>query len=258
MASYVVTGGSSGIGLAIAQRLAADGHELVLVARRPEPLEQAAEQLRAGGAQCAAAALDVRNSAAVDELISGLDRVDGVVNNAAGNFACPTVDLSDNAFRAVVEISLYGAFYFSRALARRLIAKQHPGTILNIVATYAWTGAPSVAHSASAKAGMLAFTKSVAREWAPHGIRVNALAPGFVPTDNARAGLLSAPDAEERMLSHIPLGRFATADEIAESAAFLMGEGAAYVTGAVLTVDGGRSLGTSMYQAAGARQLAER
>jgi NAD(P)-dependent dehydrogenase (short-subunit alcohol dehydrogenase family) len=105
---------------------------------------------------------------------------------------------------------------------------------------------------------MVAFTKSVAREWAPHGIRVNALAPGFVPTDNARAGLLSAPDAEEHMLSHIPLGRFATAEEIAESAAFLMGDGSAYVTGTVLTVDGGRSLGTSMYQAAAAQQPAQR
>lgn len=112
---------------------------------------------------------------------------------------------------------------------------------------YAWTGAPGVAHSAAAKAGLVALTKTLAREWAPHGIRVNALAPGFVATDSARANILTGPEAEERMLSLIALGRFADEDEIAAAAAWLVSDEASYCTGAVLTVDGGRSLGVAMH-----------
>jgi 2,4-dienoyl-CoA reductase (NADPH2) len=246
MATYIVTGGSQGIGLAIAKRLAAEGHDLVLVARRREPLEAAARELPTS---VEVAALDVRDADGVAALVARLPEVDGVVNNAAGNFTCPTVDLSPNGFRAVVEISLHGCFHFSSAVARRLIAEERPGAMLNIVATYAWTGAPGVAHSAAAKAGMVAFTKSVAREWAPNGIRVNALAPGFVPTEDAIAALLPSEAAQERMRGEIPLGRFATPEEIAEPAAFLMSDAARYVTGAVLTADGGRSLGRAMHGA---------
>jgi NAD(P)-dependent dehydrogenase (short-subunit alcohol dehydrogenase family) len=248
MATHIVTGGSAGIGLAIARRLAADGHDLVLVARRRGPLEDAAAALAGEGTSVTVADLDVRDAEAVGRLVDGLPAVDGVVNNAAGIFACPAVDLSPNGFRAVVEISLYGCFHFSTAVARRLIAEDRPGAVLNIVATYAWTGAPGVSHSAAAKAGMVAFTKSVAREWAPHGIRVNALAPGFVPTENAVAGLLPTEDARTRMVSHIPLGRFADAAEIAEPASFLMSDRASYITGSVLTADGGRSLGHALHE----------
>jgi 2,4-dienoyl-CoA reductase (NADPH2) len=243
----VVTGGATGIGFAIARALARDGRPLVLASRSAERLERAAAELRAGGADVATAVLDVRDAAAVAGLFERLDDVDGVVNNAAGNFACPTVDLTPNGFRAVVEISLFGCFHCSQALARRLQREGRPGAILNIVATYAWTGAPGVAHSAAAKAGMVAFTRSVAREWGPDGIRVNALAPGFVPTDNAVAGLLGSADAQERMRRLIPLGRFGDAAEVADVAAFLMGPQAGYVTGAVVTADGGRSLGLALH-----------
>ena len=149
MATHIVTGGSAGIGLAIARRLAADGHELVLVARRRGPLEEAAAALAAEGTSVTVADLDVRDAEAVGRLVDRLPAVDGVVNNAAGNFACPAVDLSPNGFRAVVEISLYGCFHFSTAVARRLIAEDRPGAVLNIVATYAWTGAPGVSSSGS-------------------------------------------------------------------------------------------------------------
>jgi 2,4-dienoyl-CoA reductase (NADPH2) len=108
-----------------------------------------------------------------------------------------------------------------------------------------------VAHSAAAKSAMIAYTKSVAREWGPHGIRVNALAPGFVPTDNAIAGILADPAAQQRMRDLIPLGDFGTADDIAEVAAFLLGEQSRYVTGAVVTADGGRSLGIGMHDGGG-------
>jgi len=248
--TFVVTGGSAGLGLKIAQKLASDGNEVVLVGRRLDRLEAAQHLLTDEDLSCRIAALDVRDGDAVTHLVNELPAIDGVVNNAAGNFVAKTVDLSLNGFRAVVEISLYGTFNFSTALARRLIAEGRPGVVCNMVATYAWTGAPGVAHSAAAKAGMLAFTKSVAREWGEHNIRVNAVAPGFVPTDNAKAHILSSPGAAEHMLGLIPLARFGDSAEIADAVSFLMGDQSSYITGTVLTVDGGRSLGVSMHSAA--------
>jgi 2,4-dienoyl-CoA reductase (NADPH2) len=247
MSTFIVTGGSSGIGLEIARTLAKSGHDLVLVARDRDRLNRAAGEITTLGAACEIAALDVRDADTVNALVERLPEVDGVVNNAAGNFAKPTVELSLNGFRAVVEISLYGTFNFSTAIARRLMTENKHGVMCNIIATYAWTGAPGVAHSAAAKAGMLAFTKSVAREWGPNGIRVNAVAPGFVATDSAVANILSTPGASERMRAMIPLGRFAEANEIAEAVNFLMSENADYITGSVLAVDGGRSLGLAMH-----------
>ncbi|MDH6198187.1 NAD(P)-dependent dehydrogenase (short-subunit alcohol dehydrogenase family) [Mycobacterium frederiksbergense] len=245
--TIVVTGGATGIGYGIAQRLVHDGDDVVLVSRNPDKLATAAQSLAAGPGNVTVHPLDVRDHEAVAAMIEALPRIDGLVNNAAGNFTARVVDMSFRAFRSVVEISLYGTFNASQALARRLIRENKPGVILNIVASYGWTGAPLVAHSAAAKAAMIAFTKSVAREWGPENIRVNALAPGFVPTDNAVAGILSSPAAQERMLDLIPLGRFGSAAEIADVAAFLLGEESRYVTGAVFAADGGRSLGISMH-----------
>lgn len=247
MSVYVVTGGATGIGFGIARQLCGRGDDVVLASRNRDKLDVALRELDGLPGTCTAAALDVRDQSAVTDLIESLDHVDGLVNNAAGNFAAPSTEISFNGFRAIVEISLYGTFLASQALARRLIAEGRPGSILNIVATYAWTGAPMVAASAAAKAGMVAFTKSVAREWGPYGIRVNALAPGFVPTEAAVSGILNEPEARQRMLDLIPLGRFGEAAEVADVAAFLLGERAGYVTGAVVTVDGGRSLGISMH-----------
>jgi NAD(P)-dependent dehydrogenase (short-subunit alcohol dehydrogenase family) len=253
MKTFVVTGGSSGIGLGIARRLGHDGHHVVLVGRDADRLRAAEDTLTGDGVHCSTAALDVRDDDAVKALVERLPAIDGVVNNAAGNFVAKSEELSLNGFRAVVETSLYGTFNFSTAVARRLIQDRRPGVMCNIIATYAWTGAPGVAHSAAAKAGMLAFTKSVAREWGCHGIRVNAIAPGFVPTEKASAHILSAPGVAERMRDLIPLGRFGEVEEIAEAAHFLMTERSSYVTGAVLSVDGGRSLGIAMHGAAEAR-----
>ena len=246
----VVTGGATGIGFAVARRLGADGEIVVLASRDRERLEEARRRLSSEGIACDIAQLDVRDAKAVDELFWALPDVSNVVNNAAGNFVCPTVDLTPNGFRAVVEISLYGCFNCSRALARRLIAEGRRGAVVNMVATYAWSGAPGVAHSAAAKAGMIGFTKSVAREWGPHGIRVNAVAPGFVPTERALANILPSSEAQERMRSIIPLGRFGEEAEIAEAVAFLLADSSSYITGTVITVDGGRSLGQSMHEAA--------
>ena len=243
----VVTGGATGIGLATARRLGEDGRTVVLAPRKRERLEEAQRRLRDEGVACEIAELDVRDADAVDELFTRLPDVSAVVNNAAGNFVCPTVELTPNGFRAVVEISLYGCFHCSRALARRLIAEDRRGAIVNMVATYAWTGAPGVAHSAAAKAGMIAFTRSVAREWGPNGIRVNAVAPGFVPTEQAVSNILDDPEAQERMRDVIPLERFGEAVEVAEAVAFLLSDSSSYMTGSVVTVDGGRWLGQSMH-----------
>lgn len=245
----VVTGGATGIGFEIARRLAGDGEKVVLASRNRERLEDACRRLRSEGAECEIAQLDVRDADAVTDLFDALPDVASVVNNAAGNFVCPTTELTTNGFRAVVEISLYGCFNCSGALARRLIAEGRPGAIVNIVATYAWTGAPGVAHSAAAKAGMIAFTKSVAAEWGPHGIRVNAVAPGFVPTEQAVSNILATEEAQERMRSVIPLRRFAEAAEIADVVEFLLSDRASYMTGSIVTVDGGRSLGQAMHEA---------
>ena len=242
----LVTGGSAGIGLAIARRLADQGDHVVIAARDADRLERALQGLAAEGGSCSAHSCDVRDPAAVDRLFAAAGELDGLVNNAAGNFVCPSLTLSPNGFRSVVESSLHGSFFCSQAFARQATARGG-GAIVNIVATYAWTGAPEVAHSSAAKAGLVALTKSLGREWGPLGIRVNALAPGFVPTDGAQANILSDPKAEARMLAMIPLGRFAGTGEIADAAAWLLSERASYCTGTVLTVDGGRSLGVGMH-----------
>lgn len=245
----LVTGGSRGIGYAIVRRLAQRGDRPVLASRDPHNLQRAREELAREGLSCECHSCDVRDPESVQALFDAISPLDGLVNNAAGNFACPSLDITPNGFKAIVESSLHGSFYCSQGFARQAIGRGTPGSVVNIVATYAWTGAPRVAPSAAAKAGMVALTKTLAREWGEHGIRVNALAPGFVATESARTNILSTPEAEEHMLSLIPLGRFAEGSEIANAAAWLLSDDAAYCTGAVLTVDGGRSLGLSMHEA---------
>jgi len=243
----LVTGGATGIGFAIARRLARAGDHVVLASRNAQRLDAACAILTGEGHSCSTHVCDIRDPDAVVGLFDAAGELDALVNNAAGNFVCPSLELSANGFRAVVESSLHGSFFCSQALARQAVARGDGGVILNIVATYAWTGAPGVAHSAAAKAGLVALTKSLAREWGSHHIRVNALAPGFVATDAARENILSDPDGEDRMRSLIALDRFASADEIAAAAVWLLSDEASYCTGAVLTVDGGRSLGVAMH-----------
>ncbi|MCB9914352.1 MAG: SDR family oxidoreductase [Planctomycetes bacterium] len=248
----VVTGGGTGLGLQISRGLAALGATVVVASRDPAHHAALREEAATAGWRVESEAFDVREASAVDELARRvLERhgeVDLLVNNAAGNFVCPAERLSTNAWRAVLGIVLDGTFYASRAFGKAMIAAQR-GTILNVVATYAWTGMPGVVHSASAKAGVLAMTKTLAAEWARFGVRVNAIAPGPFESQGAAQNLWPDEATRERIEQGIPLGRFATTDEVAAQCLHLCAPVSDYVTGECLVVDGGGSLGRPFWEA---------
>lgn len=243
----VVTGGGTGLGLEIGRQLALRGARVAIASRNPDHLRRGAAVLRAAGAEAAAFPCDVRDAHAVrrtaQAVVERFGGLDILVNNAAGNFVRPAEALPEKAFANVVDIVLNGTFYWSRAAARTMIERGRGGVILNVVATYAWTGGPGTVHSAAAKAGVLAMTRTLAVEWARHGIRVVAIAPGPFDSVGAADRLWPSEQLEERVRRAIPLGRFARREEVARAAAWLLSDEAAYVTGECLTVDGGGWLG---------------
>ena len=241
-----ITGGGTGLGRAMALRFAQLGAGVALSGRRAEPLEETAQCIGAAGGAVTAVCCDVRDPDAVDaaleRLCGELGEPDVLVNNAAGNFLCPSEELSPNGFAAVVDIVLNGTFHCMRAVGRRWIAAGRPGTVLNIATTYAWTGSAFVLPSACAKAGVVALTRSLAVEWARHRIRLNAIAPGPIPTEGAFSRLLPSPELLESREKKIPAGRFGTPEELAELAAFMISGASDWMRGEVVTFDGGEWL----------------
>ena len=254
----VVTGGGTGLGLEISRGLAALGAHVVIASRSTEHHAGFLGEATARGWRAEAHAFDVREDPEVrslaERVVQQYGRVDILVNNAAGNFVCPSERLSKNAWRAVLGIVLDGTFYCSKHFGRAMLARGG-GVMLNVVATYAWTGMPGVAHSASAKAGVLALTKTLAAEWAGRGVRVNAIAPGPFHSEGARSNLWPDPEVERVMTERVPLGRFATADEVAAHALYLLSPASRYVTGECLVVDGGLTLAAGRMWEEGARAL---
>jgi NAD(P)-dependent dehydrogenase (short-subunit alcohol dehydrogenase family) len=244
--SIWITGGGTGLGRAMALRFAELGAHIGLSARREEPLRTTAEEIRKSGGTAAWAPCDVRKpkevDAALEKLLGALGSIDGLVNNAAGNFICPSAELSPHAFAAVVGIVLHGTFHCTRAVGRHWIDAGRPGSVLSISTTYASTGSAFVLPSACGKAGVEALTRSLAVEWAPHGIRLNAIAPGPIPTDGAFSRLLPTDELMQRRAERIPAGRFGKPSELAELAAFLMSDAADWIRGEVVTFDGGEWL----------------
>jgi NAD(P)-dependent dehydrogenase (short-subunit alcohol dehydrogenase family) len=247
--SILVTGGGSGLGLAMAKMFASCGARVTIAGRKRERLEAAAPEIAAaaregGGSDFFAA--DVRDPEQVEKLVAytaeRAGKVDALVNNAAGNFLVLSEDLTVNGFDAVVRTVLYGSVHCALAVGRHLLARGAPGAIVSIVTTYAWTGTAFALPSACAKAGVLAMTRSLAVEWGHAGIRVNAIAPGPIPTEGAFSRLMAGPDAEKDALKKIPLARFGRKEEIANLATFLLSDLCPYQTGDCVTMDGGEWL----------------
>ncbi|HEY5660215.1 MAG TPA: SDR family oxidoreductase [Gaiellaceae bacterium] len=245
----LVTGGGSGLGRAMALELGRLGAKVAVLGRRRHVLEETVAQL----ADAVAVPADVREPNAVAEAFdvaeAELGPITTLVNNAAGNFHVRAEELSPNGWRAVVGIVLDGTFHCSRELARRVIERGGDNAqIVNIVASYAWTGGPGTAHSAAAKAGVVNLTRTLAVEWAQHGIRVNAISPGPVDTAETRERLWPTEEMRERIVGRIPLARFGTETDVANACAYLVSDYASYVTGDVLTVDGGAWLEQGMFR----------
>jgi NAD(P)-dependent dehydrogenase (short-subunit alcohol dehydrogenase family) len=246
----LVTGGGTGMGLEMSRGLAALGARVIVASRSVEHHAPLLAEAHERGWRVESRALDVREAADVERLALELEEhggVDILVNNAAGNFVCPAERLSARAWRSVLGIVLDGTFYCTRYFGRGMIARGR-GQVLNVVATYAWTGMAGVVHSASAKAGVLAMTRTLAVEWARHGIRVNAIAPGPFESEGAAGNLWPEEGMKRRIEEQIPLGRFGNAEEMATHALYLLSPACGYVNGECFVIDGGLSLGRGMWQ----------
>ena len=240
----LITGGGTGLGKGMATRFIELGATVHICGRRQEVLEQTAAELAPKGT-IHAVPCDVRNREAVEAMIDSIwteGPLDILVNNAAGNFISRTEDLSPHAWESVINIVLMGTLHCTMACGKRWLKSQHNGTVLSISATYAPVGSAYVVPSAVSKAGVEALTRSLAVEWGNRGIRMNAIAPGPIPTQGAFSRVLPHPGLETIALDRNPQHRFGTVEELANLAAFLVSDGSAYINGEVIRMDGGEFL----------------
>ncbi|MEO5599295.1 MAG: SDR family oxidoreductase [Cyclobacteriaceae bacterium] len=246
--TIIITGGGTGLGRSMGKYFLELGANLVITSRKKQVIEQTATDLsKETGGKVLAVPCDVRKYEEIENVITSAEaefgQVHGVLNNAAGNFISPTERLSHRAFDIVVDIVLKGTYYTTLAAGKNWIAKKQPGTFLNIVTTYAWTGSGYVVPSACGKAGVLALTRSLAVEWAKYNIRSNAIAPGPFPTEGAWSRLLPGELVKKfDPALRVPLKRVGEHQELANLAAYLMSDFSAYVNGEVITIDGGEWL----------------
>ena len=241
--NIIITGGGTGLGKSMGMRFGELGAKIVITSRKQDVLDETAEEMRSAGISVLPIAGDVRNPEEVDRVVQKtkdtFGTIDGLVNNAAGNFISPTENLTPGGFKAVTDIVLGGTFNFTLSAGKEMIQSES-GSILNIVTTYAWTGSGYVVPSAAAKGGVLAMTRSLGSEWGKYGIRTNAIAPGPFPTKGAWKRLVPPGlGIEKRMINRIPLKRFGEHIELANLASFIMSDYAGYINGEVITIDGG-------------------
>jgi len=242
----LVTGGGTGLGKEMSEHYIQHGADVVICGRRESILAETAEEFKEKyGSTVRFQALDIRSAQDVDDFIDTIFQegpLHGLVNNAAGNFISPTKDLSARGFDAIANIVFHGTFYVTHAVGKKWIEHQIKGSIISILATWVWTGSPFVVPSAMSKSALHTMTKSLAVEWGPNGIRVNAIAPGPFPTEGMTARLSPKGDMQKDSDNTIPMGRMGEMNELQNLATFLMADGCEYLTGQTIAIDGAQYL----------------
>lgn len=246
--TVIVTGSSSGMGKHMAMKFANEGANVVITGRNKENLEATKKEImKAATGEVFIVPMDVRSPEDVERMVKNtveeFGTIDYLVNNAAGNFICAAEDLSINGWNSVIDIVLNGTFYCTREVGKYWIDENKKGSILNMVATYAWDAGAYVAHSSAAKAGVLNLTRTLAVEWGTkYGIRVNAIAPGPIERTGGADKLFQSEEMAQRTIDSVPLKRLGKPEEIAGLAYFLLSDDAAFINGEVVTMDGGQWL----------------